>query len=332
MPPTTNLGKTMLNKLIFIPLLIMLYLTSCADRFVPEPNPPISPLLAIPTHHLVPTYTPTATFTPTPLPTVTPMPVTTAVSYSQFIKLKPTCNSAQNYTQCHDPLLDISFEYPTEWGNITATLGNAIFGMQMSGSDLSSYEYAGYTYAYDFGHHFAEPQLTGVTNIIATGRSSVFSVPRDGSAYNFGGFAEQDTNEFCKNSSNPHLCRVIKSGVIVAFSFPKAEYFCIMSFAIPPPTGFVYINLPNRRLINGFMFAYPLLSLTEEKSLYGILGIEQNITTNKCDDIQAKKQFDQRVEKLVNEITAGNADDDILQRVNKLTRLANSIEGQETSR
>jgi hypothetical protein len=324
----------MSKPLILIVFIAIIALTRCFAQAVPQPKPPVSPLLGTPTRPLMPTYTPTATTPPTrtPVPTVMSFPTPTATTYAQFIKVKPACISTNGFSQCDDPILGISFEYPTEWGEITGTLGNAIFAMKMVGSGLSKYEYAGYVYSYAFSRNFPEPQLNGITTIPAVGRSSSFSIPRDGSVYDFGGFAGQDTNGVCKNFSSPNLCRVIKAGVVIAFLLPKAEYECKVPFLTPPPTGFVYINLPSRQLINGFMFAYPLLSLTEEKSLYGILGIGQNNATNKCEDIQAQKQFDEQISKLANELAAGNVPDNISQKVNMLIRLAKSIQGQETSR
>lgn len=319
----------MSRPFILVIFVATIYLTTCFAQSEPLPNPPVSPLLATPTRHLVPTYTPTAT----EVPIATPVPAPTVATYARAIKLKPDCSSSEDYIKCHDPILDLAFEYPREWGNITATLSNAVFAMGMQGNDLSAYEYAGYAYEYDFSAHFSDAELVnGVTTVVAIGRSNVFAVGRDGPSYDFGGFDQQDTSSFCAQFSYPNLCRVIKAGVVVAFSFPKAEYECRFAYVIPPPMGWVYINLPKRRLINGFIFAYPLLTLTEEKALYMTLGIHQSNMTDKCNDIQAQKQFDEQIDKLADEIILGNADNTLMEKVNMLVRLANSIEGEETSR
>lgn len=325
----------MSKPLILIVFIAIIALTSCSEQTVPQPELPVSPLLGTATRPLVPTYTPTATFTPTSMPTETPIPLPTptAIVNGEFIKVKPTCIQIADYSQCYDPILDISFEQPLEWGEITATLSNVTYGLNGIIIAPAKAKYLGYVYSYEFSYHFPESRLNGITTVVANGRSNTFAIPREGSVYDFGGFDKQDTSNFCSNFSNPSFCRIIKAGVVVAFSFPaKAEYLCTTAFMVPPPTGLVYINLPNRRLINGFIFAYPLLSLPEEKSLYVILGIGQNDATNKCEDIEAQKQFDEQISKLANELVAGNAPDDVTQKVNMLIRLANSIQGQETSR
>ncbi len=307
----------MLRSMSLLIFIILMGLISLADSLIAQPNPPVSPLFATPTRALIPTAT--------PLPTLIPLPLPTVANYFQSIKIKPRCTPTAAYQRCYDPILDLLFEYPEAWGTINGTLGSAVDAPSDSGA-------AGYIYSYEFSYRFTESQLNGLTTIIANGISHDFSRPTDGPVYGLGSFNGRSTSEFCQIFSYPNSCLVIKPGVVVVFLFPPAVHFCELGFMIPPPTGFIYIDLPDWRLISGFMFAYPLLSLAEEKSLYGILGIGPGMVPTKCSDPQAQAQFDQEVSKLADAIAAGTANDGIIQRVNGLTRLANSIQGQESSR
>jgi len=318
--------KKLILILLLIVVLIVVYLAGRGSSFPPRPapTPTVSPLLVMSTRQLEPTFTPMATSTSTPMPPPPPTPIPTAARHS--ITIIPKCTPFGSYTQCYDPILDISFEYPAKWGIIFATLNSPTDINNNSG-------HIGHAYEYRFSLSLGESQLNRIRTGLAGGRSSDYSEPRGGDVTDFYGFGKVSTQVFCKNIPEPSICEVIKPGVAVGFLLPRAQDLCnTPSFMSSPIGSFLYINLPKQRLINGFVFVYPLLPTEQEASLYSILGIKHGVATEKCREAQLQDQFDQKINKLRNEILSRTGSDDILQSVNTLIRLANSIEGQETSK
>jgi len=255
---------------------------------------------------------------PTPEPTITPLAQTeaapvTAAPTLEYHHSKPACTPGAEYTACYDDILNIDFEYPTTWGEITSVWYP---GSNMHGG-------SGFGYDYSFSSRKAQAS--------AGGRSRDFSQARDGFWTDFGGLepgqpAEAASKSVCRNYG-AGICKMVRPSVVFMISFPVADLVCD-----PGPSSFdrplatVAIDLAGGPKINGFVFVAPILSDQLYKQLGEILGAEYNTTQESCNDIERRRQFDAKVKEIKAAIEAGTVEIGTKERINQLLHIAESIQ------
>lgn len=273
--------------------------TSTPPFDIPYPGP-------VKTGQSPPTIAPlTATpfFPPTPIPVVV-----TVISNAKL-----DCMPQNSFTKCHDDILGIEFEYPISWGGIEAVLRTSNSG-------------TGYAYNYNFIGITAEHAFL----IRGGGRSKDFSEARGGTFTDFRGYGDKPYQDRCNDIKNfVPICREIKPNVILTMHFPNAQFICDPApGSIPYPIAMIEINLPYNPLINGFVFVSSFLSerLTENlnNDSRNILGFDPVRMPTKCDS-ESQAEFDNEVNKLIENIKTGSVDNDTNNNIQQLEYMASSV-------
>jgi hypothetical protein len=226
---------------------------------------------------------------------------------------KPACTPGAEYTACYDNLLNIDFEYPTAWGEISSVWYP---GSNMPGG-------SGFGYDYSF-----EPRNAQAS---AGGRSRDFSQARDGFWTDFSGMdpgqpAEAAAESVCRNYG-ADMCKMVRPSVVFMISFPIADFVCEPGpISFDRPLATVAIDLAGGPKINGFVFVAPILSDQLDDQLGEILGAEYNATQEACHDIERRQQFDAKVKEIKDSIEMGTMDRDTQANIDRLLHLAESIQ------
>ena len=257
-----------------------------------------------------------------PPPTTLPLPTATRIMPPSPVPIVPTiisrtrldCVHQDTFAKCSDDTLCIEFEYPVSWGAIEAVLRTSIFG-------------TGYAYEY----HFIGTSSEHLHPITVGGRSKDFGEARGGMFTDFRGYGDESYLDRCDNFKNfSPVCREIQPNVILIMIFPQARYICDPGpGSFSTPLAFIEINLPEDPLINGFVFISPFLSAQQQELLYGdmrdILGYSrETLVPNKCDEAN-QVEFDNKINELVESISAGSVDTDTNNNIQQLEHVAASV-------
>ena len=242
-----------------------------------------------------PSETPVFRFHPTPIPSPTELPLNVV-----FVEWIP-CISIGDYAQCADSTLGLEFEYPTQWGNIEATLRRGQTGLE---------------YLYRFAN--PAPEFTGY--IGAGGISRDFTQGRGGTYTDFAGFGGQSG---CDYYDWGKVCEEISQAVVLVLFFPIANHICDPGPTVMySPLALIAVDLPENPTVQGFVFTAPFLSAEQESALHALLGIGDSL---KCDQ-ESKQQFDARVAELVDGARNGTLDSETLENLAQIEHLARSIQ------
>lgn len=291
-------------------LFLVVLIGGCSDApdsDVPPPTADIATAVTTPPLDVVSVMVTVSPLpTATPIPTVEPLSVSTPTATAspppqpEGLNIVPQCKSEGDPITCFDDLLHISFAYPARWGELRAYLRKGWS--------------AGFLYGYFFSAQFTLQEQPD-----AGGLSSSFAEPRGGGLSDFWGFTTS-SQQMCDEQPHAVLCRVIKPGVIVSLYFPIAEQLC----APPAPYGFtgsstgaVFVNLPEPNLINGFVFYARFIDEEQLKALDGY----------KDCTAEGQQRFDASVQTLIQQVQAGSAPPEMMERVNTMYQLAESLEG-----
>jgi len=211
------------------------------------------------------------------------------------VSVKPECVRGEIYTTCEDVVLDISFEYPNQWGEINAEF--------RPGEDGYSYEYS---------HNTQDLYLQ------AGGRSRDFSEGRDGFITDFWGGAACSAEE--------PMCETIQPDVVFKLAFPKARETCFPGpGTLFYPIATVAINLPSRPSIHGFIFISHFLSANLTEELMQTLGPKDPQSLNyRCDEAD-RKLFDAKTQEIIQRIRSGFLDQATKTNLEQLRHLAQSV-------
>lgn len=242
---------------------------------------------------------------PTPLAPPSPLPVPTRRKPIQF---NLDCTQEGQSIKCHDPILRMTFEYPSEWGEIRAMFGEG--------------GYSGYAYGYGFWNENSE-QPAGIR---AGGRSRDYSEGRGGMLTDYKGF--QFPNEPCLSNwpqSSTLICHEIKPDVIFEILAPTGDQMCPQGpVRVVDVTAVTKIDLPTNSKINGFLFADRFLSDELSNALRKPLEAEQGKLLSNCTE-ESWAEYDRKIEEIRDMITSGNLDSESQANLNDLLDLANSI-------
>jgi hypothetical protein len=244
------------------------------------------------------TFTPTLTNTPTVLPTV----------WEQ--RFSPICTTGLQKQSCFDDLLQIEFEYPLEWGKITASL-------QEGGQ-------AGYKYNYQFNK---------TISIHAGGRSKDFSEGRERFFTDFSGFFGLSKAQRCGEYYDNLSCVNLNSEVYIYYLFSKAAHLCDPGPGVfSQPKILIAVNLPFNETINGFVFVGNLLAgeagKLYQKDLEELIGPWKSPDYHGCDE-NGISSFDLEMEEFVQRIKERKIGSATLQVVDDWYQLARSIKPGE---
>jgi hypothetical protein len=225
----------------------------------------------------------------------------------------PDCVPGRIYTHCRDVVLAIDFDYPFEWGTISAGYTNG--------------GYAGYAYEYHFS-------VNSISDHQAGGRSRDYSEGRGAVVTDFRGYDSGPAalDSLCK-SYNALLCRYAQPGVSLVLPvqlsggmFPSTAYYCDMAQQmVYSPAAMVAINLPRNAQINGFVFVSRILSDQAWLELAGTLGITDTTQDIECQSAAVRAQYNARLKSLLAKMQAGTADAGTQLKFNQLMHLAQSI-------
>ncbi len=234
------------------------------------------------------TITPGPTFTPT-----APLPV-----------LRLSCSTEGKATTCTDHLLRIRFEYPAEWGEIEPMISHG--------------GYAGYAYGYSFTNR----EVVDEINVGAGGRSSDFSEGRGAFITDYRGMPGQ--LDCSTEIYQPGLCQAIAPQVLLTYEFPEARWVCEPGPGTRfKPIAIIKINLPQNKIINGFIFVSQFLSPTMQQELDRIINPLHGSPSG-CEEPRMA-QFDAKVHEIMGLIQSGNLDTESEKQLRWLMRLARSI-------
>jgi len=266
------------------------------DSFLPPYPPAVSNSTPVPLFPVTPaaTLTPTPTLTPTVLPTV------------WVQKFSPICTTSLQKRSCFDELLQIEFEYPLEWGKITASL-------QKGGQ-------AGYKYNYQFDK---------TKSIDAGGRSKDFSEGRERFFTDFRGFFGLSKEKRCGDYFRNLSCGNLNSEVYIYYLFPIAAHVCDPGpGVIVQPKILIAVNLPFNETINGFVFVGDLLAGEArelyQKDLEKLIGPWENHDYRGCDE-NGISSFDLEMEEFVQRIKEREIGSATLRIVDDWHQLGRSI-------
>lgn len=232
-----------------------------------------------------PTIIPTPTMeqaTPAPFsfPTLEALPREDSLTYT------PICITGTKFTKCTDEILGLEYEYPNAWGSVTGRFRQG----------------QGEGYAYDY--RFNEGVYSG-------GRSRGFWEGRGSVFMDFPG------GSVCGWPNHPPtiICEGLQSNVTLALSFPSALEVCDRESWFPmEPFAIVGVDLPNGKIITGFMFGTRFLGDDWNEKLRSNFKWE-NSSTPVCDP-SGNLAYDTMLDELVQNIrdgtitgpTAGNLD------------------------
>ena len=278
-------------------LFLVVLIGGCSDApdsEVPPPTADIATAVTTPPLDVV-----SVMVTVSPLPTATPVPTVEPLLMPSpdTLVIIPYCEAEGESIKCYDDVLDISFSYPATWGEVSAILRKG--------------GYSGFAYDYFFWNDLQQ----GHPN--AGGRSGSFSEGRGRMFTDFWGFTTP-SQQMCDEQTQDVLCKVVKPGVVVGLYFPRADFFCDDT-----PTFFgsgdaaVFVNLPEPNLINGFVFNARFIDEEQLKALEGY----------KDCTAEGQQRFDASVQGLIQQVQAGSAPPEMMERVNTMYQLAESLEG-----
>ena len=254
------------------------------------------PGTAIPTPWL--SVTPRWTLIPTSTPTLT------ATAYV-IEHARLDCQVKGNYRLCSDSVLDMEFEYPSDWGFI-----ETLFRPGLT---------SGYAYEYKFFDK-SHQQIRGIQ---AGGRSSDFAEGRGAMITDFKGYVYPDLNP-CEIFS-PRVCYEIKPGVVFKLAAISGAEMCLPEpRSVTSPTAIVEIVLPENPKINGFIFTWNFVPQDLTKELNDILGLKEFWGFENCtqESIQA---YDQKLNELFEAIASNKTTGETRRNLNKMLHMAESI-------
>ncbi len=250
-----------------------------------------------------PGITPVSSLIPFHDDSPSPSPFPTPILYF----LKEQCIDGQTYTRCKDDLLQIEFEYPSSWGDITAQL-------------LKSWE-AGYKYSYDFSNLPA----FGKRYVEAGGRSHDFHESRGSGISDFKGFLNVSPREICLTAYATPYCVTVQPNVIFMIEVPEAENICDPGpRTIYQPIGVNLMNLPKNPKINGFAIAAPFLYDQLQNELDSLLGIIPEQGATLCDNSHMEA-YNQKVQEMMDAFMHNRLEDVSRRNLELLIHLAHSI-------
>ncbi len=307
-------------KNLFLALILLTLLSSCDTKSISTATPipstigtrisssPANPITTTATKTQKPTHTRSAKSSPTD----TDIPSATATI---IVKQKPSptvfvvvkeyldCDLEEMSRICNDEILQLEFEYPSEWGVIQTTFRE---GWK-----------SGYLYEYSFQNEDGN-QIGG---IFAGGRSHDFSEGRGSFITDFKGFASDYTP--CQGTS-AIICYEIKPGIIFEILASSGTAMCDPGPGhIGYPKAVVKINLPENEKINGFVFARKILSTDLRNDLGAIIGIKDHgiIMPTNCTD-KSIEAYDQKITEIADMISL---DSQTTQNLNELFELVNTL-------
>jgi hypothetical protein len=232
-----------------------------------------------------------------------PSPFPTPIPYF----LKDQCTVSQTYTKCKDDLLQIEFEYPSSWGEITGQL-------------LKSLE-AGYKYSYEFSNLPA----FGKQYVEAGGRSHDFHESRGMVISDFKGFLNASPREICLSTHATPYCVTVQPNVIFMIEVPVAENICDPGpGTLFQPMGVILINLLKNPTINGFVIASPFLSEQFQNELDSLLGITSEQGPTLCDNSHMEA-YNQKVQEMIDAFMHNRLEEVSQHNLESLIHLAHSI-------
>ena len=230
-----------------------------------------------PTKTLTPSpgeITPTATDIPTQTPTLISNSQTESIIHQPKLisKWNLKCSSLDKFTQCVDDVLNIEFTYPANWGEIEGVLRTG--------------GYSGYAYDYYFdGKSISETEpLVGRWKKQRFFQKVGVACPRI-----LPGMEIKACNY--KKSCDPILkdlfpyCQKVSSNVTWMIRIPNSQYICESAPGFyTTPVFRIEIDLPENRMINGFVFEAPFFSEKFsneiENELYPLLGLDLDRSSN----------------------------------------------------
>jgi hypothetical protein len=221
------------------------------------------------------------------------------------VNSKPVCVPSEEYTACHDDILAIDFEYPSNWGEISAL--------------FSQGGYAGFSYEYYFSGSYVGQR--------AGGRSRDFAEGRGGILTDFLGFGSDPAGaqSTCQHFA-ADICKAVQPGVVFMMRLLKSDLSCNPELQVASEIGMVAVNMPQGPKINGFLFASGILSDQLENDLDAILSSDPKIRQEKCEDAALRQQFDAKVNEIKDAIEAGTVDIETQANIDRLLYLARSIQ------
>ena len=253
-----------MGKLWLVGIPIIILAASCSPAAQP---PTSSPFPAHPssTETPNPTIPLTLTETPTSEPTIT---LTSTYETAQRTPVEQIpysldCKPAGTLIHCHDTLLKMSFDYaPGMWKVIQPKLEWG-YG-------------AGYVYGYFPKDHPDWP--------IAAGISRDYSAGREGTDFDFGAgnTSEETVGEQCEGYD---VCFEVKPGVVMIVSPPIGQFCQIGKTVINwPPYILVHIQLPENKVINGFVFSKYFTTEQATTKLNELVGLAAGDIFPHCTD------------------------------------------------
>jgi hypothetical protein len=208
-----------------------------------------------------------------------------------------TTQTSGSLVKVSDKLLNIEFSYPAEWGQLKAYLkGNRpADGVQADPT---------YGYAYEY-------MLSGRSvGLNIGGRSTDFTEGRGSIPTDFKGFENLKPAEFCNTYLPGSLkkCSVMNPNQIYAVQVPTSAMFCpqVPDSVFTEPSVILFVNLPNNKKINGFVFNFNFLSDDMDKVLSDAIAYNQEKCSN--GDAAAKKAYDDKAKAAFDKVVNGTAD------------------------
>lgn len=215
------------------------------------------------------------------------------------------CQVKGNYRLCSDPVLDMEFEYPSDWGFI-----ETLFRPGLT---------SGYAYEYKLFDNDHQ-QIRGIQ---AGGRSSDFTEGRGAMITDFKGYIYPDLKP-CEIFS-PRVCYEIKPGVVFKLAAISGAEICMPEpRPVTSPVAIVEIVLPGNSIINGFIFAWNFLPEELAKEFDGILGLNPERVFNNCTE-ESIQAYDQKLNELFEAIDSNKTSGETRRNLNKMLDLAESI-------
>lgn len=259
---------------------------------------------------IIPT-TPEATQTPRPtaslMPTFKLTSTPTLEPTFEIVQSKLDCVPGKLYTKCTDERLQIEFEYPIQWGEITTFFRKGFI--------------SGYAYDYQFETDESDYPIY----LEAGGRSKDFSERRGGSVSDFSGFETNTPERGCLVSMAAY-CREIRPSVLLEVYASRAEDLCQPGPGIGYPVVEVKVDLKDRPTINGFVFATKLLTEEADAKIDSILGYNQSSGYfTKCADPKIIKQVNAKLDAVIRALQTNSLDAETRVNYNQMLHLAQSI-------
>jgi len=210
---------------------------------------------------------------------------------------QPLCSMINGYYRCYDKTLEVSFEYPSIWGEISSRILN---------ENGESYHI-----------HFSD--WSGGNGAIGNSYSP------------YTGFAEGSAHEYCANREASAFsrvfldCNVINEYVVIVFIYPAADTFCFpsgRSYAVPHVE--ILIDNPDNDINGPFRFGMWLFSRELENQMDNqvdlILGADRNL----CDQ-DAMSRLDEWLLTLIENLAIGEGDHETIHNLNNIEHFAKSI-------